>query len=332
LQKNLSNKLLDKLADFSILELTSLVTFAVLSCSMLLVYLCALVFNVEYKSFLLMISIILPLLLTPPFIFIVIKFTKYLGEYRAFLAQEIQKSKEKDTIMYEQERFALMGEMMANISHQWKQPLNTINLSVLSTKLAGYKPDEVEKSFEIIETNVNYLANTVNDFLSFFDKKRYKDLKTLPEILLEVKSIYEGTLIANNIELKIELANDAKDVLVATSIVQIILNLLSNAKDAMNSEDNEQQKKVVLRLITLDNMLKVRCCDAGEGVDEAIMKSIFDPYFTTKEKRQGTGLGLYMSKQIVHVVFNGDIYVDMFNHACFIIDLPYGENCILEKK
>jgi len=328
--KNIVDRLIGLIEKFSAFEIVIFLTTAVVFASILCVYIVTLLAGVMYRDIFLLFSIVLPLLLSPPLILLVIKLTKHLSEYKSFLSQEIQKSKEKDVIMYEQERFVFMGEMMANISHQWKQPLNTINLSIVDAKVSSYEREKVEKSFEIIENNVNYLATTVDDFLSFFDQKRYKDLKSLPEILSEVRSIYEGTIIANGIELKMELANDAKDILVAASVIQIILNLLSNAKDAL--ADEPQSKRIVLRLITLDNMLKIRCCDSGKGVREDVMKSIFDPYFTTKEKKQGTGLGLYMSKQIAHVVFDGDIYVDMFNHACFIVDLPYGENCTLEKK
>lgn len=328
--KNIVDRLIGLIEKFSAFEIVIFLTTAVVFASIICVYIVTLLAGVVYRDIFLLFSIVLPLLLSPPLILLVIKLTKHLYEYKSFLSQEIQKSKEKDVIMYEQERFVFMGEMMANISHQWKQPLNTISLSIVDAKVSLYDPKKVERSFDIIENNVNYLASTVDDFLSFFDQKRYRDLKTLSEILSEVQSIYGGTLLANGIEFKVELANDAKDIVVAASIVQIILNLLSNAKDALH--DSKENKSIVLRLITLDNMLKIRCCDSGQGVNESVMKSIFDPYFTTKEKKQGTGLGLYMSKQIVHVIFDGDIYVDMFNHACFIVDLPYGENCMLEKK
>ncbi len=311
-------------------EITTFMTFGVLCFSVAFVYLFYLIAGKEYDDFGLTLSTILPLLLSPPVILVVLKLTKHLKEYRTFLEKEIEKNKAKDIIMYEQARFALMGEMMANISHQWKQPLNTINLSVASTKLSSYDKQRVEECFSLVEDNVNYLATTVNDFLSFFDEKKHHDTKNISDIILEIRSIYEITLHENNVELKIELANDAKDVFIASSITQVILNLLSNAKDAMMELDTK--RVVTLRFITLDDMLKVRCCDSGLGVDEGVIKNIFDPYFTTKDQKRGTGLGLYMSKQIIHFIFDGDIYVDMFNHSCFILDVPYSENCILEKK
>ena len=311
-------------------EITIFITLVVLCISIIFVYIFHLIAGVEYNNFIFTLSVMLPLLLSPPAIFVVLKLTKHLKEYRSFLEEEIEKNKAKDIIMYEQARFALMGEMMANISHQWKQPLNTINLSVASTKFSIYDKKRVEQCFSVVEDNVNYLATTVNDFLSFFDEKKYHDTKNISNIILEIRSIYETTLHENNIELNIELANDAQDIFIASSITQVILNLLSNANDAMSELDTKRE--ITLRFITLDDMLKVRCCDKGLGVDEEVIKNIFDPYFTTKNQTRGTGLGLYMSKQIVHYVFDGDIYVDMFNHSCFILDLPYSETCRLEKK
>jgi len=311
-------------------EITIFITLVVLCISIIFVYIFHLIAGVEYNNFIFTLSVMLPLLLSPPAIFVVLKLTKHLKEYRSFLEEEIEKNKAKDIIMYEQARFALMGEMMANISHQWKQPLNTINLSVASTKFSIYDNKRVEQCFSVVEDNVNYLATTVNDFLSFFDEKKYHDTKNISNIILEIRSIYETTLHENNIELNIELANDAQDIFIASSITQVILNLLSNANDAMSELDTKRE--ITLRFITLDDMLKVRCCDKGLGVDEEVIKNIFDPYFTTKNQTRGTGLGLYMSKQIVHYVFDGDIYVDMFNHSCFILDLPYSETCRLEKK
>lgn len=328
--KNLIDRLLNLIEKYSAFEIIVILTAGMIFASIAFVYLITLSLGEHFSNFFLLLSVLLPLILTPPLILLVIKLTKHLHEYKSFLAREIKTSQEKDLIMYEQERFAFMGEMMANVSHQWKQPLNTMSLSIVDARVSSYDREKVEKSFDIIEKNVNYLANTIDDFLSFFDKKRHQDLKSLSEILAEVQSIYGGTLNANNIKLQVELANDAKNLIVAASVIQVILNLLSNAKDAL--ADVKEEKSIVLRLIRLDTMLKIRCCDSGKGVREDIMKNIFDPYFTTKEKKQGRGLGLYMSKQIVHAIFEGDIYVDMFNHACFIVDLPYGKNCSLEKE
>ncbi|WP_297442707.1 HAMP domain-containing sensor histidine kinase [Sulfurimonas sp.] len=250
--------------------------------------------------------------------------------YKEHLASEIEKNKEKDLVMYEQARFAVIGEMMANISHQWKQPLHTINLSVISARLSGYDEQKLDKSCDIIEANVNYLANTVNDFLSFFDKKSIQELKPLEDVIKEIKNIYLLQLEEAGICLKIDLQNNAKDIRLALSISQVILNLLANAKDAM--QNIQTYKEIEMQFIAFDDYFKIRCCDTGDGVAEENIYKIFEPYFTTKDKTQGTGLGLYMSRQIVKTLFNGELYLDKNDRSCFVIDMPYDTNCRLEQR
>jgi signal transduction histidine kinase len=295
-----------------------------------MVYISSLIARVEYTSFLFTISVILPLVLTPPVVILLIKMTKHLRYYKEFLENEIKKNKEKDVIMYEQSRFAVIGEMMANISHQWKQPLNTINLSVISAKLSNYDEKTLDQSCDIIEANVNYLANTVNDFLSFFDKKSIQEVKPLEDVIQEIENIYLVQLEDAGIALKVDLQNSAKDVSLALSVSQVILNLLTNAKDAL--QNTEGKKEIEMQFIAFDDFFKIRCCDTGEGVAEENIYKVFEPYFTTKDKTQGTGLGLYMSRQIIKILFDGELYLDKEDRSCFVMDIPYGENCRLESK
>jgi len=328
-----SNKLISKLTNLSPVVLSLVLTLPILTLSVLFVFLICEITGIEYRAFFLMVSVVLPLLLSPAAIFLVIKFTTKLRYCKSFLDEEIQKNKEKDIILYEQARFALMGEMMANISHQWKQPLHTINTAILSVKFADKKDDEkLDKVFDIVEDNVAYLANTVNDFLSFFDKKTHKDKKRISEVISEVKSIAKPSLDMHKIVLEIETDTKEDNILIVSSISQIILNLISNAKDALLDKNTESEKKIKLVFKVKKASIEIICCDDGDGVNPAISKKIFDPYFTTKDKNRGTGLGLYMSRQIVETIFAGKIYVDENQSSCFHVKIPYGENCNLEKQ
>jgi len=327
------NKLILKLTDLSPIVLSLVLTLPVLVTSVLFVFLVFEGAGREYNAFFFMVSIVLPLLLSPAAIFLIIKFTKNLRYCKSFLDEEIQKNKQKDLILYEQSRFALMGEMMANISHQWKQPLHTINAAILSVKFSDKKDDKkLDEVFDIVEDNVAYLANTVNDFLSFFDKKTHKDKKKISEVIAEVKSIAKPSLDMYGIILELKTDDQMNNVLVVSSISQIILNLISNAKDALLETNKESEKRINIMFKVKKAGIEIICCDNGDGVDPKISKKIFDPYFTTKDKNRGTGLGLYMSKQIVHTIFAGKIYVDEHQPSCFHVQIPYGENCSLEKK
>lgn len=317
-------------------------TLFVLAGSIPLVYLASIIAGVAYSKFLFTISVVLPLILTPAVTILLIRLAENLTFVQDKLQQEIEQNRQKDLILFEQARFVLMGEMMANISHQWKQPLNTINLALLNMKLEKTHIEDNDKIFMIIEENVNYLASTINDFMSFFDKRTHSEIKPLQEIIREIHSVVDAHMENKKIQLKIIADESYGRVKVASSITQVVLNLINNAKDALESVE---EKSICVHFLTNSHGLEIECCDTGSGLDEKLKKKIFEPYFTTKDKTQGTGIGLYMSKQIVHKVFDGNIDLsaqkesrsqvypyDNRGKTCFYIALPYSENCILEEE
>ncbi len=307
-------------------------TLFVLMSSIPLVYFSSLVIGVEYTKVFFSISVILPLILTPPVTLLLIHLANNLAFVQEKLHQEIENNRQKDLIMFEQARFILMGEMLANISHQWKQPLNTINLALLSMKLQESGLENRDKNFTIIEENVNYLASTIDDFMSFFDKRTHSEIKPLHEVIREIHSVIDAHLENKNIELEMVMDESFSRVKIASSITQVLLNLINNAKDAL---EGAEDKKIYIHFAPSDSGVEIECCDNGKGIDTKIAEKIFEPYFTTKDKTQGTGIGLYMSREIVHKVFNGTINIDIKNEfssykTCFNIFLPYSQNCILE--
>lgn len=302
-------------------------TILVLLGSIPIVYLFSIMFGVAYTAFLFLMSVFLPLILTPPVITFLIRLTKHLKDYQEYLNEEIDKNQEKDIIIFEQARFALMGEMMANISHQWKQPLNTIGLAVVSARASGLERERVEKSFDIMEDTINYLANTINDFMSFFDKRSYSEVKNSKSIVQEIKSIASGQIISKKIKLDISLDAMSDTIKIASSISQVLLNFINNAKDAFTLE--MKNPEIIIKFISREHFLEISCCDNASGIDPAIIDKIFNPYFTTKEKSQGTGLGLYMSRQIIEKVFHAEIKVNsVVGNTCFNMQLPYSDKCV----
>lgn len=304
-------------------------TLFVLLGSIPIVYLASLLGGVAYSGFLLSMSILLPLLLAPLTLSFVIKLTMNLKQVKEHLASEIEKNKVKDVLIHEQARFALMGEMLANISHQWKQPLNTINLAVVNARFSLDDEIKREKNFDIIEENVNHLASTINDFMSYFDKRKHSEVRELTSIVTEIKSIANTTIQNSGAELIIEMDEKHKNVKIASSISQILLNLINNAKDALS--EKEGTKEIRVTFVLKEKELLISCCDNGSGIDPAIKEQIFNPYFTTKSQSQGTGIGLYMSKQITDKFFNGELLLDTSDSkTCFKVKVPFGENCFIE--
>jgi len=339
---SLMNKAIVKLAACRPVAITILITTTVIMISVPLVYSLVSLVGAEYIKLMFIMSIAAPALMVPPTILIMIKLSKHLLYFKEALQIEVQKNRQSDVVLFEQARFALMGEMMANISHQWKQPLNTIGLAVVSMRTSNQSEDEIDKHFEIIESNINYLATTVDDFMSFFDKKTYSEMRDLELIVKEIKSIIDSNILSKNIEFEIIIDNNYGDIKIASSISQVVLNLLSNAKDAF--DDNTARKEIKLQFISNEYGLEIECCDNGKGIDEKIKDKIFDPYFSTKAKKQGTGIGLYMSKEIIQKIFDGKIDVssreysrssmhpiDNSGKTCFYIAIPYSENCLLKE-
>ena len=322
--------------------ITILTTIVVIVSSIPLVYLLVVSFGAEYTKLIFLLSVIAPLLMTPPTILIIIKLSRHLLYFREALEYEVQKNKRNDLLLFEQARFALMGEMMANISHQWKQPLNTIGLSIVSLRTSDKTEQEMDRYFDIMEDNIRYLATTINDFMSFFDKKTYLENRDLDSIVKEIKSIIETHILNKNIDIEIIIDDSYGNVEVSSSISQVVLNLLNNAKDSF--EEESKRKEIKLQFISNEYGLEIECCDNGTGIAENIKDKIFDPYFSTKDKKQGSGIGLYMSKEIIQKMFHGQINfssrkysrssiypTDNSGKTCFYIAIPYSSSCVLKK-
>ncbi len=219
--------------------------------------------------------------------------------------------KQKDQMLLVQSRFVAMGEMIGNIAHQWRQPLNIIQSSI--TKISVYKEmglitDEfLDDTVQGVKKQVSYLSSTIDDFRSF-----YKDDPT-GSFLLEdavkkslslVEAVYQNHFI--NVE---TICMECKDVRIKGSInrlIQALLNILNNSKDAIISSGAEI-KVVMIGCKKIDGGAILTIQDSGGGIESKSLGKIFDPYFSTKHKSQGTGIGLYMTKQIIQSSFIGKI-------------------------
>jgi signal transduction histidine kinase len=312
----------------SLIDILIVLTLLVVFASVPTVYLLAYMLSEAYTQFLFAISIVMPLILTPISVWIILKLTMRLNNLNHYLDLEIQKNKEKDLMLFEQARFAFMGEMMANVSHQWKQPLNTVGLAIVSIRASQKIVDsELDKKFDIMEDNISYLASTINDFMSFFDKRTHIELRDVEDVIKEINSIIGGTLSGSKITFNLNYKKK-NNIQITSSISQVILNLLSNAKEALKDSKN---KTINLNINVIDDKLHIECYDNGKGVEPEIADKIFDPYFTTKDKSVGAGIGLHMSKQIIQKVFDGRLYLDISDKSltCFRIEIPCSKNCIL---
>ena len=235
---------------------------------------------------------------------------------------EVDKNREKDKAMLQQSRLAQMGEMMSMIAHQWRQPLTAISATsgnlTLKAKLDMLDSETAVELGEKISEYSQHLSGTINDFRDFFKpNKKIVDI-TYKELIQSVLSIIEESINTKNIELKQDLKSEVVLSTYPNELKQVILNLMKNAEDILLDKEIEHP---VITIETQDNILKVK--DNAGGVPTDIIEKIFDPYFSTKTQKDGTGLGLYMSKTIIEEHCGGElrVYNDQAG-AVFEIELP----------
>jgi PAS domain S-box-containing protein len=232
--------------------------------------------------------------------------------------------KSKDDMIIVQSRQAAVGEMISMIAHQWRQPLNIIGLAVtnVETKQMLDMLDDfaLEDNIKIITKNVSYMSETIDTFRNFFKPDTVKELKTMNDVLKSISSIVGSSLENNNIKLNIINNSQTALLIHKSSLVQVLLNLINNAKDAFSGGHADKAVINVTIEETTETVI-IKICDNAGGIPEDIIYDITKPYFTTKDLN-GTGLGLYICQTIIEKHFAGIFgwYNENYG-ACFVITL-----------
>ncbi len=223
---------------------------------------------------------------------------------------EVDKNRDKDKWLLHQARLVQMGEMISMIAHQWRQPLNAISArsaNMLIKAQLGKLDRElvIEESIKIDEYSQD-LSKTINDFRDFFKPNSMREHIDFCSLIKSVLGILETSITSKNIELILDLNCDDKFNVYPNEIRQVILNLVKNAEDALIVN---KIKTPFIKIITYVEKGKyiLEVSDNGGGISQKIVNKIFDPYFSTKSQKNGTGLGLYMSKIIIEEHCNGEI-------------------------
>ena len=219
-------------------------------------------------------------------------------------------------------KLATMGEMMANITHQWKQPLNELSLILYKMKkLANSEEGEFMGAYERAMQIIKYMADTTDDFSSFLNPNTLSQEFSLADAARASIQIVKGVMKKEGVHIELEVLADSKICGHKNRLMQVIINLLNNAKDALNLKKIED-KNIKISIDSDDKFAYISVQDNGGGIDENVMDKIFKPYFSTKNNKS-TGIGLYMSKQIVEQ-FNAEITASNSDGgACFSIKLPH---------
>ena len=229
----------------------------------------------------------------------------------------------------ELERLATVGEMMGNISHQWKQPLNNISLLVLNIdntyRKGNMTLEYMEDKVDAIEETIEYMTQTIEDFSDYLNPKRSKNNFYVSDSIEKAMELTMPSLNKSMVDIVLYTEDEYEYIGRKNELTQVLIILINNAREALIKDINNTQKEIIINLEEDSKNIVLTVQDNGLGVLPEIQKSIFDAYFSTNEDNKGRGLGLYMSKKIIEEQFNGKLNLHNDKGAVFTILLPIKE-------
>ena len=219
------------------------------------------------------------------------------------------KSKELDKIMDEQNKMVALSDLISNISHQWRQPLSAISAASFNIQYQieakNYDPELFNKKLKNIGECVQYLSDTIENFRHFINDERALIDFDIIEKIKESLSIESGVISSNNINIVTKLNEKIMIKGFPNEFVQTLINIINNSLDALENKDDVN--KIIYIETKVKDDIEIIIADNGNGIDDEIIKSMFEPYTTTKHKSRGVGLGLYLTYRIITEKMNGMI-------------------------
>ena len=229
--------------------------------------------------------------------------------------------KEKDAYLFQQSRLATMGEMLSMIAHQWRQPLASISANNISIKTSieleryDLKDDKERDDFlNFLNTKMDRttlylqdLSQTITNFSNFYKPDKKFIMVDITDVLLKAYNLIFDSLDSHDIKVEFSLESNYEFMMHENEFTQVILNIINNAKEQL-LQNSIETPVININTYLKDEELYIEIADNAGGIDEKSLGKIFDPYFSTKLEKNGTGLGLYMSKVIIKDYHNGNIY------------------------
>ncbi len=241
------------------------------------------------------------------------------------VSKEVQAHSQKQKILIQQSKMAEMGDMLSMIAHQWRQPLNQMSYVLMNIE-SSYEYKELTKEYlniKIKEGNelLEFMSVTIDDFKNYFRPDKEKEFVLVSDVILTSVGLIQNSLDMSDIKLELISYGKTSTYIYKNEFIQVILNLIKNAQDVLVQNDIKNPKITIVSTCQ-DDKQEVSVCDNGGGVQDSIKDKIFEPYFSTKDKKSGTGLGLYMSKMIIEEHLKGKLSVSNSEYgACFKIEL-----------
>ncbi|QKF73431.1 PAS sensor-containing two-component system histidine kinase [Aliarcobacter faecis] len=232
--------------------------------------------------------------------------------------------KEKQKIIFLQSRMASLGQMLANIAHQWRQPLTELNLTLFNLKKAfeSKNQKEFDNFYNSSKNLISGMSNTIEDFTNFFTPQKQKERFLLNLSINEALKILNRVIENEKINIKFNILKDLEVFGIKNELTQVLLNLINNSKDAF-IQKNIEQKEINIKTYIKNNFIYLEYLDNAQGVNKELFDRIFEPYFTTKHQSSGTGLGLFICKIIIENSFEGQImHENIENGLKFTLKFP----------
>jgi signal transduction histidine kinase len=255
----------------------------------------------------------------------------YKNNLEKMVQDEVNANREKDRMLTQQSKLAAMGEMIGNIAHQWRQPLNSVGLIVQDFEDA-YEYGELDgeyisNSITDVMKQLDYMSKTIDNFRDFFKPSKNKEFFDIKKSVDEVIEILKIQIQKDNVELVINVEDDIKKAWgYPGEFKQVLLNIINNSRDVFK-EKGLENPKIEINIFNSEDGVAIETHDNGGGTPKDVIEKIFEPYFTTKFQSQGTGLGLYMSKMIIEKNMNGKLIAyNKDGGASFKIVLPVKES------
>jgi signal transduction histidine kinase len=239
---------------------------------------------------------------------------KTFSDYKIQVSEEMNKSLEKEKLLINQSKMATMGEMLGSITHQWKQPLSLLSMSSGMIRLSREDKDiftdkQINESLDSIDYAIHNISQTIDDFKNFFNPNKERTLFLISDALNETFKLISSQFKNNNIEI-IKNISEVSLYGSQNELQQTFINLFKNAKEELVKKNSNEKRLIFIDVYKDNKNAIIKIKDNANGVPKDIISEIFDSYFTTKEKSGGSGIGLYMSKQIIEGNMKGSITIE----------------------
>jgi len=227
--------------------------------------------------------------------------------------EERKKNEYQKELLFQQSKMASMGEMIGNIAHQWRQPLNALSGLVVWINMKYSMKQLTEDDMKIFKDKSNHIiqkmSSTIDDFRNFFSPNKAIDIFRVDSAIDEAIKFIKDSFVANGIEIKKDFKTTKEIKNYKNELIQVLLNIFNNSKDAIK-EQKTGKGLVTISLEENEKSVIIKIQDNGGGIKQDIINRVFEPYFTTKFQSDGTGIGLYMSKMIIEESMQGKIKLE----------------------